>query len=80
VHDAATAFAVHGHPLPGRSPAGVASCDETYRPHLSRDSEVWEFTSALVEERRDGSMYDLAEISEAEACAIMERARARYLG
>jgi hypothetical protein len=38
-------------------------------PHLSQDSEVWEFTSALVEERRDGSMYDLAEISEAEARA-----------
>jgi L-alanine-DL-glutamate epimerase-like enolase superfamily enzyme len=34
---------------------------------------------ALVEKRRDGSMYDLAEISEAEARAIMECARASYL-
>jgi hypothetical protein len=38
-----------------------------------------EFTSALVEERRDGSMYDLAEISEQQARAIMERTRAKYL-
>jgi hypothetical protein len=36
--------------------------------------------AALIEERRDGSIYDLAEISEADARAIMERARARYLG
>jgi hypothetical protein len=57
----------------------LGSRDEMYRPHLSQDSEVWEFTSALVEGRRDGSMYDLAEISEAEARAIMERARASYL-
>jgi hypothetical protein len=31
-----------------------------------------------LEERRDGSMYDLAEISEQEARAIMERTRASY--
>ena len=64
-----------------RTVAGqLASRDEMYQPHLSQDSEVWEFTSALVEERRDGSMYDLAEISEAEARAIMERTRARHSG
>jgi hypothetical protein len=56
----------------------LASRDEMYRPHLSQDSDVWEFTSALIEERRDGSMYDLAEISEAEAHAIMERTCARH--
>jgi hypothetical protein len=32
-----------------------------------------------AEPRRDGSMYDLAEISEQEARAIMERTRAGYL-
>ena len=64
-----------------RTVAGrLASRDEMYRPHLSQDSEVWEFTSALMEERRDGNMYDLAEISEAEAHAIMQRACARYFG
>jgi hypothetical protein len=57
----------------------LGSRDEMYRPHLSQDSDVWEFTSALVEERRDGSMHDLAEISEQEARAIMERTRAKYL-
>jgi hypothetical protein len=36
--------------------------------------------AALIEERRDCSMSDLAEISEADARAIMERARARHLG
>ncbi len=53
------------------------SRDEMYRPHFSQDGDVWEFTSALVEEARDGS-YDLAAISKDEARAIMERARARY--
>jgi hypothetical protein len=57
----------------------LGSRDEMYRPHLSQDGDVWEFTSALVEERRDGSMYDLAEISELEARAIMERTRAKHL-
>jgi hypothetical protein len=62
-----------------RAVAGrLASRDEIYRPHFSQDGDVWEFTSALVEEARDGSSYDLAEISQNEACAIMERARARY--
>ena len=53
--------------------------DEMYRPHLSQDGEVWEFTSVLVEEARDGSSYDVHEIGEAEARAIMERTRAIYL-
>jgi hypothetical protein len=53
--------------------------DEMYRPHLSQEYEVWEFTSVLVEEARDGSSYDIEEISEAEARAIMERTRAKYL-
>jgi hypothetical protein len=57
----------------------LGSRDEMYQPHLSQCSEVWEFTSALIKERRDGSMYDLAEISQAEAHAIMERTRASYL-
>lgn len=50
-----------------------------YEATRSQDGEVWEFTSALIEEARDGSMYDLAEISEQEAHAIMERSRAKYL-
>jgi hypothetical protein len=53
--------------------------DEMYRPHLSQDYEVWEFTSVLVEEARDGSSYDVDQIGEAEARAIMERTRAKYL-
>ena|ERR1022692_220704 len=53
--------------------------DEMYRPHLSQDHEVWEFTSVLVEEARDGSSYDVTEIGEGEASAIMERTRAKYL-
>ena len=53
--------------------------DEMYRPHLSQGGDVWEFTSVLVEEARDGSSYDLAEVSEDEARAIMERTRDRYL-
>ena len=53
--------------------------DEMYRPHFSQDRDVWEFTSVLVEEARDGSSYHVDEISEAEARAIMERTRARYL-
>lgn len=53
--------------------------DEMYRPRLSQDYEVWEFTSVLAGEARDGSSYDVDEISEAEARAIMERTRARYL-
>ncbi len=57
----------------------LSSRDEMYRPHLSQDGEVWKFTSALIEEARDGSMYDLGEISELEARAIMERTRAKYL-
>jgi len=52
--------------------------DEMYRPHFSQDRDVWEFTSVLVEEARDGSSYDVDEISEAEARAIMERTRAKY--
>jgi hypothetical protein len=51
----------------------------SFRPHLSQDGEAWEFTSALIEEARDGSMYDLAEIGEQEARAIMERTRASYV-
>jgi hypothetical protein len=39
--------------------------DEEYRPHLSQDYDVWEFTSVLIEEARDGSSYDVDEISEA---------------
>ncbi len=54
------------------------SRDEMYRPHFSLDGDVWEFTSALVEEARDGSSYDLAEISQDEARTLMERARTRY--
>ena len=50
-----------------------------YRPHLSQDREVREFTSVLVEEAGDGSSYHVDEISEAAAHAIMERTRARYL-
>jgi hypothetical protein len=57
----------------------LGSRDEMYRSHLSQDGEVWEFTFALIEEARDGSMYDLAEIGEQEARAIMERTRAKYL-
>ena len=53
--------------------------DEMYRTHLSQGGDVWEFTSVLVEEARDGSSYDLAEVSEDEARAIMERTRDRYL-
>jgi hypothetical protein len=57
----------------------LGSRDEMYRPRLSQNSEVWEFTSALIEERRDGSMYGLAEIGEAEARAITERTRASHI-
>jgi hypothetical protein len=53
--------------------------DEEYRPHLSQDGDVWEFSSILIEEARDGSSHDVDEISEAEAHAIMERTRAKYL-
>jgi hypothetical protein len=60
-------------------PARSGGRDEMYRTHLSQDSDVWEFTSVLVEEARDGSSYDVAEIGEDEARAIMERTRAKYL-
>jgi hypothetical protein len=50
-----------------------------YRPHLSQYGDVWEFTSVLVEEARDGSSYDAEEVSEAAARAIMERTRAQHL-
>ena len=53
--------------------------DEMYRPHFSQDRDVWDFTSVLVEEARDGSSYDVTEIGEGEASAIMERTRAKYL-
>jgi hypothetical protein len=53
--------------------------DEMYRPHFSQDRDVWDFTSVLVEEARDGSSYDVEEISKAAARAIMERTRAKYL-
>ena len=53
--------------------------DEIYRPHFSQDSDVWEFTSVLVEEARDGSSWDVQEISAPEARAIMERTQAKYL-
>jgi hypothetical protein len=53
--------------------------DEMYRPHLSQDHEVWEFTSVLAGEARDGSSYDAGEISDAQARAIMGRTRAKYL-
>ena len=43
------------------------SRDEMYRPHFSQDGDVWEFTSVLVEEAREGSSYDIAEISDDEA-------------
>ena len=52
---------------------------EMYRPHLSGDREVWEFTSILVEEARDGSSYDVRPISEPEARKIMARTRAKCL-
>jgi hypothetical protein len=49
--------------------------DEMYRPHLSHDGDVWEFTSVLAEEARDGSNYNVKKITEAEAHAIMDRVR-----
>lgn len=53
------ARAVHGHLL-SRVPGQLYSRDEMYRPHLSHDGEVWEFTLTLIEEVWDGSMYDPA--------------------
>ena len=53
--------------------------DEMYRPHFSQDRDIWEFTSVLAGEARDGSSYDVTEIGEGEASAIMERTRAKYL-
>jgi hypothetical protein len=57
----------------------LAGRDEEYRPHFSQDGDVWEFSSILIEEARDGSGHDVAEISEDEARAIMQRTRAKYL-
>jgi hypothetical protein len=53
--------------------------DEMYRPQLSQDGDVRAFTSVLVEEARDGSSFDVEEVSEDAARAIMKRTRAQYL-
>lgn len=54
------------------------SRDEMYRPHLSQDGDVREFTATLIEGARDGSMCGLAEISEEEARTLMERTRVKH--
>jgi hypothetical protein len=58
--------------------AGCAEQPVVRHPHLSSDTEIWESTSILVEEARDGSSYDIRPISDTDAQDIMTRTRAKY--
>jgi hypothetical protein len=75
VHDAARAPALHSRSR--KVTSQFSTRDEIYRLDLSNDGDDWEFTSVMIEEARDGSSHDLAEVSEQEAREIMERTRDR---